>query len=785
MTNGYISTKTPTAFFTSALPTTWIANYSANYAGNNLYNIVWNRTIVINGTTYYQYNGWQTYGPTSNNNWSPGNAAYSITDNIYVGSTAYIVKNAKQISITSSGANGEIKRNASGTYYSLPYTALFADGDTLTIVLKAFPSTHFVWDPATSKWNHDDDTNQERTLTVASSFANLVDKAYAATYTQTEWLLTTQASNANGNAYIGASGTETAVWFAQNAIATIRAVVSNIAYKFKRWTVGDVEVSTEPSIQLTTSNVNKTYVAVFIPINYTLNVYPQNAGQGAVEVYLAGVKQVTTMGLTVVGLSSVEVRAVATFGYYLVGWHNGTSIVSYGESYPFSMSEANLSLEARFAILPDAALVVTKKKGSGTPAPEDMGSVTLYHTVDTFVVASAVGELTLNASMFTTKQYRLAPAPASALYQFDGWYQTVDGSDVLIVDDSVFNVDGNDLYVTVADETQINVIARFSERTLCTIEPVVSDSSTYSEENEAEDAGCTCFVSTLPPDNDQDSDGEHDSGDQWLSGQTISVEARQAAGWELRAWYVIRISDGVTVASKAKGDTGFGQVFSFTLLANVQVIAVSAYTLPADQVQIQTLLKSGQPLESGTLEIHPCGENYVELENGATANVDDGGECEITAIPANGYRFVGWRVASEGSAVISTNPVYSFTVNGNAIYYAEFAVSDGEALKLFEGSDSNMTLRWAGKTYLAPMPICLSSARIYADAYPVRLDIGMSDNPSHPAIATNVLTSTAQTQNPFRLPMRRPRKSIVLTIEATDVVSEVSVGTSMEGLKNG
>jgi len=615
------------------------------------------------------------------------------------------------------------------------------------------------------------------------------DLTLTAVYEQYRWATATQSSNATvGDAYVGSTGTLTTTNFENNSFVTLRAVVKDAyqaTYKFKRWTLDGVEVSTEPTIQITTGEEDTLYVAVFIPINYELNVSSQNVDQGSVEVYLSGTKQVSTTGLTVAGLSGVEVRAIPTFGYLFAGWHNGTSIVSYLSSYSLSMLEANLSLQARFSILPDAPLVVTKKIGNGTVDPKSMGTVSLYHTVDTFVSSSPAGTLTLQSDLFTTKQYRLVPAVASSLYQFDGWYKTVDGTDVLIVDDTIFNVDGNDLYIAVADETAINVIARFSERVLCTIAPVASDSSTYAAENDAETAGCTCSVTTLPPDYDADSDGLHDVGDKWLSGQSITMQAQQAVGWELRAWIVKRVSDGQVVSSKSKGDVGFGQTFAFTILADVQIIAVSAYTLPPNQFQIQVLIKTGQPNNSGTLEIHPCGDSYVEMSNGASANVDEDSICEITAIPANGYKFIGWRVASEGSSVISTNPVYLFTVSASAIYYAEFAAVTEEMLILFESSSANATMRWAGKTLVSSVPVCLSSARVYADAYPVKLSIGMSDNPSHPANAGNLLSSLASTQSPFRLPLRRPRKSIVLEIEATDTVSAVSVATSMEDLKNG
>jgi len=799
MTTGHISSKYPTTFFSGSIPSVWSANI-IGYVFNNqtyAYTFTWNRTILLNGFTYSQYSGNQTY-TTGESGWSPGTAVFTVGSNMYNGATAYTLANAKQVVVSSTaGTNGKIQRKLSSTYYDLPYTATYKESDALTIVLKAIPNTHFVWDAASSKWNHDNDTTQERTITLAASFAALVDISYSATYTQTAWLLTTVGS-ANGTAYIGESpSTTTTAWYATGQTVSIRANATTDGYKFSKWTIGVVDYSTSPTISISTASADSTYTAVFIPISYTLNVSSENVPHGTVSVFLAGSEQLTQTGLSVssgiayaspvVNPTGVEVRAVPVFGYYFTGWYIGASLESSLANYTFSMPESNVSIEARFSVLSTATITVTKTKGNAgdTADAKDQGVVSLYHLESVLDLTSAAGTATLVASLYTTLQYKLVPAPASNLYQFDGWYKTVGEAQELITTGGIYVVDGINLYVTPTTTAAIPVNAQFRECILCTIAPVASDSSTYVAENDAETAGCTCAVTTLPPDYDAESVGLHDVGDKWLSSQTITMQAQQAVGWELRAWIVKRVSDGQVVSSKSKGDVGFGQTFTFSILANVQVIAVSAYTLPPNQFQIRVLIKSGLSNSSGTLEIHPCGDSYVEMSNGASANVDEYSICEITAIPANGYKFVGWRVASEGSSIISTNPVYLFTVSSSAIYYAEFEAVDEEMLVLFESSSANATMRWAGKTLVSSVPVCLSSARVYADAYPVKLSIGMSDNPSHPANAGNIISSIASSQNPFRLPMRRPRKSILLEIEATDTISALCVATSMEDLKNG
>lgn len=793
MTTGYISTYAPTALFTGTLPANW-ATYGFSRSGfGPTYTFSYRRTVTLNGVQYYSTPGWIYENGTNPNYTTPPTVAFSISQSLYVGtgSTEYFVKNAKQILITSSGANGEIKRKSgTSTYVSLPYTATYADGDTLSIVLKAFPATHYAWDPASSKWS-DDDTNQERTLTVAASFAALADVAYTATYTQTEWLLTTVGS-ANGTAYIGASpSTITSAWYATAQSVSIRATATAAGYKFSKWTKGGADFSTSPTVSVTTEEADAIYTAVFIPISYTLNVTSVNSNQGTVAVKLGGSLQLTQTGLTVssgiaysdpvVQPVGVEVRATPLFGYSFTGWYLAGSLESSLANYSFSMPESNVSIEARFSVLETATLTVTKTKGNAgdTADAKDQGVVSLYHLESVLDLTSAAGTATLVASLYTTLQYKLVPTPASALYQFDGWYQTIEAVEVPITTAGIFVVDGNNLCVTAPNTTAIAVNAQFRKRALCTIAPVASDSSTYVNPNAAQTAGCTCAITNPAPDSTVE-------GDQWLSGQTITMEAVQAVGWELRQWLVkLSVSPYTVLVSKSKGDAGFGQTYTFNLTVNCQVIARSVYTLPADQMQIQALHKTGQDVASGTLEIHPCGDNYIEMTNGVMAQVDVDSVCELTAIPANGYKFVNWRITTISGTIVSTVPVYRFTVTASATYYAEFVATSEPSLLLFEGSDIAMLASWRGRINISNMPSNFSCARVYADGYPVAIDIGAAESPSSPLTALRVARSITNGQSPIRLPLRRPEKYSMIGFEANTVVNAISVATSMEGLKNG
>lgn len=615
------------------------------------------------------------------------------------------------------------------------------------------------------------------------------DLTLTATYEQYKWTLETVGS-ANGNAYIGDSpSTLTTALYETAQTVSIRAIATNELYKFSKWTIAGVDYSTSPTISVETLEEDSTYTAVFIPISYTLNVTSDNNSHGTVAVLLGGSVQLTQTGLTVssgvayadpvVNPVVVEVRATPVFGYYFTGWYIGASLESSLANYTFSMPEANVSIEARFSVLSTATLTVTKTKGvpGDTADAKDMGAVSLYHLESVLDLTSAIGTATLVASLYTTLQYKLTPTPG-ALYQFDGWYKTEGGSEVLITTGGIYVVDGINLYITPTTTSAIPVNAQFRARTLCTIAPVASDSSTYVTSNAAETAGCTCTITDPAPDSTE-------TGDKWLSGQTITIEAVQAVGWELRQWIVKLAASPYTVlVSKSKGDVGFGQTYAFNLTANCQVVARSVYTLPADQMQIQALHKTGQAVASGTLEIHPCGDNYIELTNGVTASVDVNSVCEVTAIPANGYKFIGWRLNS-GSSIVSANPVYSFEVTASAIYYAEFAATAEQSLLLFEGGTASMLASWRGRINISNMPGNFSCARVYADGYPVAIDIGAAESPSSPLTAIRVVRSITNNQSPIRLPLRRPEKYSMIGFEANTIVNAISVATSMEGLKNG
>jgi hypothetical protein len=326
------------------------------------------------------------------------------------------------------------------------------------------------------------------------------------------YALTTVASG-TGNAYIGsAPSTLTTANYQAGVSVVIRAVVSSEFYKFSKWTKGGVDVSTDLQLTITTDAAASTYTAVFIPISYTLDVTPDNASHGSVAVFLDNAEQGTQTGLTassgvsyadpVVLPTSVRIVATPVFGYSFTGWYIGASLVSSSATYTFNMPEYDVAIEAEFTILSQAPLTVTKTKGASgdDAAAKDRGSVSLYHLENVLDSTSAVGTATLSQNIYTANEYKLVPLKADNRYKFDGWYQTIEAVEVPIVTGGIFEVDGDNLYITAVLTDAIAVNAQFSETVLCSIDPVASDSTTYADPNPAETAGCSCSVTAPAPD---------------------------------------------------------------------------------------------------------------------------------------------------------------------------------------------------------------------------------------------------------------------------------------------
>jgi hypothetical protein len=76
----------------------------------------------------------------------------------------------------------------------------------------------------------------------------------------------------------------------------------------------------------------------------------------------------------------------------------------------------------------------------------------------------------------------------------------------------------------------------------------------------------------------------------------------------------------------------------------------------------------------------------------------------------------------------------------------------------------------------------MSSARLYADGYPVTLVVYKSSSPDAPMNDANVAGISIGNQDARRLPMRRPEKYIEIEVRGNEPITDVAVSTAMEGL---
>jgi hypothetical protein len=76
----------------------------------------------------------------------------------------------------------------------------------------------------------------------------------------------------------------------------------------------------------------------------------------------------------------------------------------------------------------------------------------------------------------------------------------------------------------------------------------------------------------------------------------------------------------------------------------------------------------------------------------------------------------------------------------------------------------------------------MSSARLYADGYPVTLVVYKSSSPDAPMNNANVAGIIIGNQDARRLPMRRPEKYIEIEVRGDDTITGVAVASAMEGL---
>lgn len=196
--------------------------------------------------------------------------------------------------------------------------------------------------------------------------------------------------------------------------------------------------------------------------------------------------------------------------------------------------------------------------------------------------------------------------------------------------------------------------------------------------------------------------------------------------------------------------------------------------------------ESGSNSTMGSVSLNPVGINHLP---GPPIQGDyfQGGYANVTAEPANGFKFIGW-YSSTGS-LVSTLSDYRFDIEyGGAMItlLARFAQDDNAIYEWDGDSSESKLVEWKSKRFLSATPFNPSCARIYADGYSgetsLSITVGTSPNVEKNTASSSIVITS---QDVRRFPQIRPEKYIEIEVKSEFPVTELSVSTSMEGLLNG
>jgi hypothetical protein len=168
------------------------------------------------------------------------------------------------------------------------------------------------------------------------------DYTYTA-FTQITYTVAVSASPSAGGTVSGGGA------FASGSSQTVTAT-ANSGYTFVNWTENGSVVSSSASYNFTL-NGNRTLVANFTAINYTITVSASPSAGGTVS-----------GGGTFASGSSRTVTATANSGYTFVNWTENGSLVSPSASYNFTLN-ANRNLVANFTIITPPKFGTTSVSG--------------------------------------------------------------------------------------------------------------------------------------------------------------------------------------------------------------------------------------------------------------------------------------------------------------------------------------------------------------------------------------------------------------------------------------
>lgn len=223
-----------------------------------------------------------------------------------------------------------------------------------------------------------------------------------------------------------------------------------------------------------------------------------------------------------------------------------------------------------------------------------------------------------------------------------------------------------------------------------------------------------------------------------------------------------------------------GKSTTLNVSTNRHYVFTAVWGSPAP-VLVKVRLAYGSEENYGSVYMSPETEARDGLPGGGISDkFVQGTKITLSVSVNNGYLFDGWFYDVTCLHPVSNDPVFEHTVLAATEFFAKF-VQDSAAIYKWEGGGANKLLSWRSKRFVAARPLNLSSARVYADRYPLTLRLFTASSPDAPS-SVPASELRINEQGARRLPVSRPEKYVEFEVEAQGDVTEVAASTSMGGL---
>ena len=499
-----------------------------------------------------------------------------------------------------------------------------------------------------------------------------------------------------------AGGTLTGAGSYSNGTTATLTASANEGFSFVNWTQGGVEVSTEPTYSFTVVS-DSAFVANFDTVSHTIAVSADPAAGGVV-----------TGGGSYKHFTTATLTATANEGYTFVGWKESGSLVSPNATYSFMVTE-DVTLVADFDTISHtitatgnpavggnvfgggsykhfttATLTVAPNTGyefvnwtqggsevSTNPTysftvTEDAAFVANFDTISYTIAVSAnpaAGGVVTGGGSYKHFTMATLTATPNEGYTFVGWKK----GGTLVTTNPTYS-----FTVTEAGD----YVAHFSLNSYeitATSNPVagatISGAGTY---NHGETATLTAtpnegytFVNWTKGGTEVSTNLTYSftvtgAGDYvanfLLNSYTITATVDPVEGGYIVGGNPVVYNHGETATLEAEANPGY-EFVNWTK-NGVEVSTNATYTF--------TVTGAGDYVANFDTIVHPIN---VSANPAAGGVVTGGGDYKhfttatLTATPNVGYEFVNW---TKNGVEVSTNATYSFTVNADADYVANF-----------------------------------------------------------------------------------------------------------------